>query len=143
MTRWQFSVRALLILTTLVAAVAAFTANYPLVAMLLGLGTLWVLFESGAIADIVLTLSKPAMYERHPYLAVAIGLVAGAFSFAICGVFWQLFRGENGYFAWISFFAAMFVALFGVLCFRLIWLPFKGPAATETHKRQTSDSNSV
>jgi hypothetical protein len=131
MTRWQFSVRTLLVVTTLAAAVAAFAANYPLVAMLLGLGTLWVLFESGAIADIVLTLSKPTMYARHPFLAVAIGLVAGAFSFAICGFFWQLFSREEGYFAWISFFAAMLFAAFGVLCLRLIWLAFKGPAVTE------------
>jgi hypothetical protein len=135
--RWQFSVRGLLILMTLVSAVVAFAANYHLIALLIGLGTVWILFESGAIADIVLTLSQPTMYARHPFLAVAIGLVAGPFSFTISGLFWRLFSREDGYLALLSFFAALLFAAFGVLCFRLIWLAFKGPAPTEP--TQTTD----
>jgi hypothetical protein len=92
-SRWQFSLRALLILTAVVAAVTAFAANYPSIALMIVFGTGWLLFESGAIFDLVLHLSEPRVFARHAILATVMLSVTGLLSLAICGCFvWLLFR---------------------------------------------------
>jgi hypothetical protein len=74
---WQFSIGGLLVFTTLLAFVVAFVANYPTVAFLIMFGGLWVLFESGAIVQLIQVLSEPSVYLRHPFIAAGVSLVTG------------------------------------------------------------------
>jgi hypothetical protein len=131
--RWQFSLRALLVLTALVAVVAAIVANYPWIALLIAGGTLWMMFETGMIFNIVAALSEPAAYARHPFLAAITGSVAGIVSFAIGGFFIWLAIANNSSFRKLMgplLFAAISVG-FGVFCFRLVWLAFKGSSESD------------
>jgi hypothetical protein len=74
---WRFSIGGLLVFMTLVAIVVAFVANYPAVALLIIFGGLYVLFESGAIVQLIQALSKPSVYLRHPFLTVGASLLMG------------------------------------------------------------------
>jgi hypothetical protein len=132
MTRWQFSVRALLILMTLASVAIFFVAKYPTIALLTGCAIAWALFESGMIVHIVTALSKPTVYERHPILATSTWLLTGVFSIAVSGLFWwSVFDSEAPF--WLPLIPAVALALFAVYCFGLTWTSFKQPLARETN----------
>jgi hypothetical protein len=85
-TRWQFSLRALLVFATAVAAIAAFVANYPIAALIIVGCAAWIFVESGSIVDAVITFSDPKGYARHPFVALTTGLAGGLISGAISAV---------------------------------------------------------
>lgn len=72
---WRFSIGGLLKFMTLMVIVVAFLANYPGVAFLIS--GLYVLFESGAVVQIIHALSKPSVYLRHPFITVGVSLLTG------------------------------------------------------------------
>jgi hypothetical protein len=132
MTRWQFSLRAILILMTLASVGVFFVAKYPTIALLGACAIAWALFESGAIFQIVDALSKPAVYDRHPFLATTTWVLTGVISTAASGLFWwSVFASEAPF--WLPMIPALALALFGVYCFGLTWTSFKRPLAAETN----------
>ncbi|MEX2092140.1 MAG: hypothetical protein WD971_05655 [Pirellulales bacterium] len=129
--RWQFSLRALLILTALVAAVTALAASHPGVALLIVLGTTYVLFESGAIVEIVVYLAKPHVFARHPLLATVVWIVVGLISFAISSCFvWMLLHSKEVGSILGLLLAAILCGGFGSYCGWLLWKSFKMPVGT-------------
>src|SRR5688500_11876352 len=131
MTRWQFPLRALFILMTLAVVAVPFVAKYPTIALLAGCAIAWALFESGMIFHIVTALSKPAVYDRHPFLATFTWLLTGVFSIAVSGLFWwSVFDSEAPF--WLPLIPAVALALFGIYCFGLTWMSFQQPPAGET-----------
>jgi hypothetical protein len=135
MTRWQFSLRALLILMTLAAVGVYFVAKYPTVTLLVACAIAWALFESGMIFHIVDALSRPAVYDRHPFLATFTWVITGIVSIAVSGVFWwSVFDSEAPF--WLPLIPAVPLAIFGVYCFGLTWTSFKRPLAAETSLRR-------
>jgi hypothetical protein len=130
MTRWQFPLRALFMLMTLAAVAVPLVAKYPTIALLAGCAIAWALFESGTIFHIVTALSKPAVYDRHPFLATVTWVLTGVFSIAVSGLFWwSVFDSEAPF--WLPLIPAVALALFGVYCFALTWKSFKQPPAGE------------
>ena len=127
--RWQFSLLALLVLMAVTAMVVAFSANYPMIALVIAGGTAWVLFESGVIVHIVIELSKPSAYARHPFLAAAIGIVTGAISLTLGGfLIWRAIQINEGLLSKMAIaLFATFLLVFACFCMRLVWLCFKGP----------------
>jgi hypothetical protein len=132
MTRWQFSLRSLLILMTVVSVAVFFVAKYPTIALLSGCAIAWALFESGMIVQIVNALSKPTMYERHPILATSTWLFTGTFSIAASGLFlWSVFDSRREAPFWLPLIPAIALAGFGMCCFCLIWDSFKQPMSAK------------
>jgi hypothetical protein len=132
MTRWQFSLRALLILMTLASLGFFFVAKYPTIALLSACAIAWALFESGMIFHIVDALSKPAVYDRHPFLATFTWVITGIVSIAVSGLFWwSVFDSEAPF--WLPLIPAVALAIFGIYCFGLTWMSFKRPMAAETN----------
>lgn len=130
MTRWQFPLRSLFVLMTLAAVVVPLVAKYPTIALLAGCAMGWALFESGMIFHIVTALSKPAVYDRHPFLATATWVLTGVFSIAVSGLFWcSVFDSEAPF--WLPLIPAVALTLFGIYCFGLTWSSFKQPPVGE------------
>src|SRR5262245_268246 len=131
LSRWQFSLRALLIVMTLAAIVVAFVAKYQQVALLLTCMVVWALFESGAIFEIVLALAKPDVFERHAILATATWLLTGTLSLVLGGLFWwaALSPRSNAPF-FLPLIPAVPLSCFGVYCFWLIWSSIRGSNVT-------------
>ena len=132
MNRWQFSLRASLIVMTLVAIVVAFVAEYQQVALLIACIAVWALFESGAIVEIVLAPEKPDVFERHAILATVTWLVTGLFSLAFSGLFWwaALSPRSTAPF-WLPLIPAIPLSGFGVYCLGLIWSSVRRPKVTD------------
>jgi hypothetical protein len=141
MNRWQFSLRALIVFMTLTAIVVAFVAQYHQIALLIACAAAWALFESGAIVDIVLALSKPDVFDRHAILATATWLVTGIFSLALSGLFWwAVLSPRSAAPFWLPLIPAVLAGGFGVFCFGLIWTSVQRHSAmdapTRTEERQ-------
>jgi hypothetical protein len=127
-TRWQFSLRAVMILTALVAIIVAFAANYPGLALAILCGTVWVLFESGAIGQIVCALSEPKVYVRHPILATVTWFLTGTFCLAATGVFlWAAFSPKSSAPFWAPLIPALLFGGFGSYCIYLLWNSLRNP----------------
>lgn len=79
---FQFSVRAILVVMAIVAALAAFIANYPLLAACIGFGALGALVIGGMEGGL-----KVLLNDRRPYVAstgwigIGIAFIVGAFEF--------------------------------------------------------------
>jgi hypothetical protein len=132
LSRWQFSLRALLIVMTLMAIVVAFVAKYQQTALLIACMAVWVLFESGAIVEIVLALEKPKVFERHAILATVTLLLTGVFSLAISGLFWwaALSPRSNAPF-WLPLIPAIPLSGFGLYCLVVLWNSIRRPNSTD------------
>jgi hypothetical protein len=132
MTRWQFSLRSMLILMTLAALAVPLVAKYPTTTLLVAAAITWAMFESGAIFQIVDAFSKPAVYDRHPFLATFTWVITGIISIAASGLFWwAVVNGEAPF--WLPLIPAVAFAIFGIYCLGLTWTSFKRPLAAETN----------
>ena len=135
MNRWQFSLRALLVFMTVVAAVTAFAANHPEIALLIAFGEAWVMFESGALVNLVVYLSEPQVFARHPLLASVVWFAAGMISFAVSGSFvWVLIHGKRSGPFLLQLTMALVFAGFSSYCAWLLWKSFKRPVADDPAK---------
>ena len=121
---WQFSLRSLFVVTAIVAAVTAFVANYPIVALLIVFAMFYVLLESGA----VFIFSEPKMHRRFPRLAAVVWLFVGFVSVVFSGrLFWLQFTTLDAYSRVLSlFYALLFVGL-GFYCIWLFWKSVRKP----------------
>jgi hypothetical protein len=129
LNRWQFSLRALLVVMTLTAIAVAFIAKYHQLALLMALGAAWASFESGLIVEVVLALSKPEVFDRHAILATSVLLATGIFSLAVSALFWwaALSPRSNAPF-WLPLIPALLSGAFGITCLGLIWTSIRRPA---------------
>ncbi len=127
---WRFSLLGLFVFVTLVAAVVAFAANYPTLAVLITIGTAWVLLESG----IMFHISKPSVFLRHPFLVAGASLFTGFASFALsasaCITLWRS-PAEN----WLALIPILLFGVLGVFCLRPIWLLIKRSRTTRERQQ--------
>jgi hypothetical protein len=107
--RLHFTVRWLLALTTVVAAVTAFAANYPRVALLVAFVCCYVLIETSLLATVGANLGRMSV-------AMVMSLVmVGTFMLLAAAVIF-FFRGDE---SWIS---VRNLAYGGTFCFMLAGL---------------------
>src|SRR6478609_1015692 len=109
-TRWQFSLRALLIFLTIASFAIAIFANYPALVLAGGVAVIWFLLESGILFDVILAPFGP-LIERIPYRATTMAVFAGITSIAFGAFFIFVALYNLGAFrVWIgsSFFATLF-----------------------------------
>jgi hypothetical protein len=131
-TRWQFSLRAILILTAILSVIVAFTSNYPGIALIILCGTIYVLFESGAIVSIILGFSQPATYAKHPIFATFTWLITGLFCLALSGMFWwSALSPKSQAPFWAPLIPALGSAAFGGYCLYLLYRSIRHPPSAD------------
>jgi hypothetical protein len=111
---WRFSIGGLLVFMTLIAIVVAFVANYTAVAVLIIFGGLYVLFESGAIAQLIQYLSKPSVYLRHPFISTGVSLLTGIPCLAFSAACFFIVASPNS--SKMALIPAVLFGLLGVSC---------------------------
>ena len=138
-THWQFSLRAVLILTAIISVVMACAANYPEIALIALCATVWMLFASGGMGQIVVALSRPAVYSRYPILATFTWLVSGLLCVAASGVFWWAALSPQSQAPfWGPLMPALWFGAFGCYCLYLLWRSLRRPP-TPDDEQTTAD----
>ena len=130
--RWQFSLRAVLILMTVVAAVVAFAATRPVLALTIAVCTAGTLFLIGATFFLVAYLTKIDVFAQRPHLAAIAWLVAGLMSVAVSSrLAWVQFHPKyfGTYLPQLS--AAIAFGGFSGFCFWLLWKSFQLPTVSD------------
>jgi hypothetical protein len=111
MNRWQFSLRRLFIVVTLVAGIVAFAANYPGTAIVCFLFSL--IFVAGR-ATALLVVHAPLVAKCVTAMAGSLYLAGAAYAFARAYDDHEL--GQWGF--WI---ALLVITGIGLLCFWAAW----------------------
>ena len=129
-----------MVFMTIVAAIVAFIANYPFIALTILAGTVWVM--SGPIVDAVIALEKPRVYVRYPILAIFTWFLVGTLSLTISGILWWGIVHAN---AAMEFWSAMIFALlfsgFAIHFYRLLWVYGRRNRTARASRHSNSDSS--
>jgi hypothetical protein len=140
-SRWQFSLRTLLLVMAAVAVVVALVANAPEAAVAILVCILWILLESGILMHITLGPILRQLF-RIPYSRVIVAGAFGTFSLLVAGLLvclavrnYSTFRIVAG----AAFFAAL-LAGFAYLCFSAAWIlrdePMRGEVEVQKRPRK-------